>query len=217
MRLEDLIRRLFYGRKKEEKEAATQKVLDDPTLREILPLELQGNALLRLAIEISEQISDLEETMHEIEASEKVTDDEIAQIDALIDSIDLLRQKGHKLSVTLSEVCYRISKRIIKDDFRMALCMQALGESQLTLGRPNLCLPPLKEAAEIFEEEEEWSKVVVCYGNIGVAWRRLGDLELAAEYFHRALSIAEDSGDELLFKRTEQWIKDFAGGPLPLE
>ena len=217
MILEDLIRRLFYGRKKEEKAAATQKVLDDPILREVIPAKLQNNALLRLAIEISEQVSDLEETMQEIETSEKVTDEELAEIDELIEAIELIRQQKHKLSVTLSEVCYRICKRIIKDDYRMALCMQALGESQLTLGRPKLCLPPLKEAVDVFEEEEDWTRAAACYGNMGVAWRRLGDIEAAADYFQRALKTAEESGDELLVKRTEQWIKDFASGALPLE
>jgi tetratricopeptide (TPR) repeat protein len=217
MILEDLIRRLFYGRKKEEKTATTQKVLDDPILREVIPMSLQQNALLRLAIEISEQVSDLEETMQEVETSEKVTDEELAQIDELIDAIDLIRQQKHKLAVTLSEVCYRICKRIIKDDYRMALCMQALGESQLTLGRPKLCLPPLKEAVDVFEDEEDWSRAAACYGNMGVAWRRLGDIEAAADYFQRALKISEESGDDLLMKRTEQWIKDFASGALPLE
>jgi tetratricopeptide (TPR) repeat protein len=217
MILEDLIRRFFYGRKKEEKAATTQKVLDDPVLREVIPAKLQNNALLRLAIEISEQVSDLEETMQEIETEEKVTDAELAEIDELIDVIDPIRQRKHKLCVTLSEVCYRVCKRVFKDDYRMALCMQALGESQLTLNRPKLCLPPLKEAVSIFEDDEEWSKVVACYGNMGVAWRRLGDIETAAEYFQRALQIAEESGDELLVKRTEQWIKDFASGALPLE
>jgi tetratricopeptide (TPR) repeat protein len=217
MILEDLIRRLFYGRKKEEKAATTKKVLDDPILREVIPAKLQQNALLLLAIEISEQVSDLEETMQEIETSEKVTDDELAQIDELIDAIELIRQQKHKLAVTLSEVCYRICKRIIKDDYRMALCMQSLGESQLTLGRPKLSLPPLKEAVDVFEDEEDWARAAACYGNMGVAWRRLGDIEAAADYFQRALKIAEESGDELLVKRTEQWIKDFASGALPLE
>lgn len=215
MRLEDLIRRIFYGRRKEEKEVATEKLLEDPVLQEIFPKKLQANAVLRLALEIFQNISDMEEIMQDIETAEKVTDEELTQIDELIDSLDLLREKQHAFVITLAEVCYRIAKRIIKDEYRMALCMQALGEAQLTLGRPQLCLPPLKEAAEIFEEEEEWSRVVACHGNLGVAWRHMGDMEAAGEQFQRALDAARRSGDDLLTRRTEQWVKEFASGALP--
>jgi tetratricopeptide (TPR) repeat protein len=215
MLLEDLIRRIFYGRRKEEKAVANQKLLEDPLLREILPKKLHGNALLLLSLEIFQGISDLEETLQEIETAEKVNDEELSAIDELIEAIDGLRERRHPLAVTLAEVCYRISKRIIKDELRMALCMQALGETQLTLGRTELCMPPLKEAAALFEEDEEWGRAVACYGNLGVAWRRLGDIEAAAEQFMRALELSRLSGDELLVRRTEQWIKDFAGGALP--
>jgi tetratricopeptide (TPR) repeat protein len=191
MRLDDLIRRIFYGRRKEEKEAATaRKLLEDPVLREALPERLQGNTILRLAIEVYEGVSDLEEIVQEIETAEKATDEEFNQIDELIVAIEALRDRRHPLAVTLAEICYRLSKRVIGDEYRMALCMQALGETQLMLGRNQLALPPLKEAIEVFLDEEEWPRIVSCYGNMGVAWRRLGDIDAAAEYFERALSAA---------------------------
>jgi tetratricopeptide (TPR) repeat protein len=213
MHLDELFRRLFYGRKKEQKEVASeQQLLEDPVLREVFATKLQKNTLLRLAIEIYQQISDMEETMQDIETADKVSDDELAEIDALIDSLEPLSQRRHPFAVTLSEVCYRISKRILRDEYRMALCLQALGETRLQLGKPQLALPPLQEAAQHFEDEEEWAKVVACYGNMGLAWRLQGDLDAAADFFQRAFDVARESGDELLLARTEQWIAEFAGG-----
>src|SRR5262252_1000954 len=104
MRLDDLIRRIFYGRKKEEKAVATAQLLEDPVLREVLPEKLQGNAILKLALEIFQQLSDMEETMSEIETAEKATDEELNQIDDLIAAAELLRDRRHPFAVTLAEV-----------------------------------------------------------------------------------------------------------------